>query len=155
MTTVPIAERLFTWPSDRPALIGSRCRDCRAVAFPVRAGCPRCGSVSLVDEELPRAGTVWAWTTQGFLPKAPYLGADKKDEFRPWVVASVELPGTVRVEAPLVGVTPSDVEVGLPVELTIVPLSKDAEGNDVMSFAFAPAGAVSTGDASSAGGTGD
>jgi hypothetical protein len=28
----------------------------------------------------------------------------------------------------------------LPVELAIVPLAQDADGNDIMSFAFAPAG---------------
>ena len=135
-----IAERLFTWPSDEPALIGSRCADCTAVTFPVSAGCPRCGSASLSDEVLPRTGTVWAWTTQGFLPKAPYLGADQPEAFRPWVVASVELTGALRVEAPLIGVTADDVEVGLPVELVIVPLAKDADGNRVLSFAFAPSG---------------
>ena len=136
----PIAERLFTWPSEAPALIGSRCAECAAITFPVANGCPRCGSASLSDEELPRTGTVWAWTTQGFLPKAPYLGADDKEGFRPWVVASVELPGALRVEAPLVGIKPDDVEVGLPVELAIVPLANDADGTEIMSFAFAPAG---------------
>lgn len=143
MSQRPIAERLFTWPSEAPALIGSRCADCSAITFPVANGCPRCGSASLSDEELPRAGSVWAWTTQGFLPKAPYLGADDKDGFRPWVVASVELPGALRVEAPLVGITPDDVEVGLPVELAIVPLAKDADGTEIMSFAFGPGGAGS------------
>ncbi|HVU72723.1 MAG TPA: OB-fold domain-containing protein [Mycobacteriales bacterium] len=142
MSQRPIADRLFTWPSGAPALIGSRCADCSAITFPVNNGCPRCGSATLADEELPRTGTVWAWTTQGFLPKAPYLGADKPEAFVPWVVASVELPGALRVESPLVGITADDVEVGLPVELTIVPLAQDADGTEVMSFAFAPAGST-------------
>ena len=142
MSQRPIADRLFTWPSEAPALIGSRCADCDAITFPVAPGCPRCGSASLSDEDLPRTGTVWAWTTQGFLPKAPYLGADDKEGFRPWVVASVELPGALRVEAPLVGITPDDVEVGLPVELAIVPLAQDADGTEIMSFAFGPGGSA-------------
>ena len=42
MARVPVAEGVFTWPSDEPALIGSRCVTCGNHMFPVQSGCPKC-----------------------------------------------------------------------------------------------------------------
>ena len=39
---VPIADGLFTWPSNDPRLLGSKCRDCGVVTFPAQSGCPAC-----------------------------------------------------------------------------------------------------------------
>ena len=36
---IPIAEGLYTWPSDEPQLIASRCKACGEVAFPAQSGC--------------------------------------------------------------------------------------------------------------------
>ena len=44
MARVPVAEGVFTWPSDDPRLIGSRCAACGIVTFPAQASCPRCAS---------------------------------------------------------------------------------------------------------------
>ena len=38
---VPVAEGVFTWPSDEPRLIGSKYTECRNVMFPTQAGCPK------------------------------------------------------------------------------------------------------------------
>ena len=43
-TRIPVAEGVFTFPSDDPQLIGSKCADCGMVTFPTQASCPRCGS---------------------------------------------------------------------------------------------------------------
>ena len=37
-----VAEGVFTYPSDEPRLIGSRCTNCGNHMFPVQSGCPRC-----------------------------------------------------------------------------------------------------------------
>ena len=71
----PIAEGLFTWPSNDPRLLGSRCRDCGVVTFPAQSGCPACCGEDTEQIELARRGTLWTWTIQGFLPnRPPYEG---------------------------------------------------------------------------------
>ena len=36
MTQIPVAEGIFTFPSDAPQLIGRRCRACGIVTFPAQ-----------------------------------------------------------------------------------------------------------------------
>lgn len=135
---VPVAERLFTWPAADPRLLGARCVPCSALTFPAADSCPRCGQTAMQDEELLAQGTLWTWTSQGFLPKAPYSGPQTDEAFTPWVVAVVELPGQLRLEALLVDCALEDCEVGLPVELRIIPWGVTSDGQDRVSFAFAP-----------------
>src|SRR5690348_10411572 len=111
---VPIADRLFTWPSEDPQLIASRCAECSCLTFPVSTGCPRCGSDQLADELLATTGTLWTWTSQGFLPKDPYSGPEQAGDFEPWGVGSVELTGQLRVEARLVGCRLDQLQIGMP-----------------------------------------
>ena len=51
-TATPLAEGLFTWPSDSPALIGTKCGSCGEVTFPSHYGCPRCASEDMTTIEL-------------------------------------------------------------------------------------------------------
>jgi uncharacterized protein len=75
-SSVAFAPDVFTWPSDAPQLIGGRCAGCGTVTFPVWPSCARCGSVEIEQHLLPRRGTLWTFTTQGFLPKEPYAGGE-------------------------------------------------------------------------------
>ena len=137
MAAVPIAEGLFTWPSDEPQLIGTRCGDCGIVTFPSQSSCPRCSSTAMAEHLLARRGRLWAWTTQGFPPPPPYAGPAGKD-FEPFGVGYVEL-GDVKVESRLTESDPDVLEQGMEVELVVVPFRTDEEGNEVMTFAFQPA----------------
>ncbi len=56
MARVPIAEGVFTWPSDEPQLIGSRCAACAIVMFPAQDSCPRCPSTEMAEHLLSRRG---------------------------------------------------------------------------------------------------
>lgn len=139
MGRTAIAEDLFSL-SDAPVLLGGRCRSCSALAFPLRAGCPRCGADDVERTELGDRGTLYSWTSQGFPPKAPFRGewAYADGEFRPWLVGLVELAG-LRVESLLVGVTPDQVRIGMPLRLVLVPFRTDEEsGDEVTTFAFTP-----------------
>src|SRR5215813_11607810 len=71
MARVPVAEGIFTWPSDEPRLIGSRCAACGIVTFPAQGSCPRCAATDMGEHLLARRGRLWAWTTQDFPPPAP------------------------------------------------------------------------------------
>lgn len=135
MPQVAIDERLFTWPSDDPALLGSRC-GCGVVTFPTQSNCPRCGA-DMEQVELPRRGTLWTYTTQGFRPKGPpegyYRGPESDEGFVPYFIGYVELSGHCRVESRLVG---DAFAIGDAMELVIVPFRTDDDGNELMTFAF-------------------
>lgn len=134
----PIAD-VFTWPSDDPSLIGSRCGACSAVTFPAQQRCPRCGRSEMAEELLPRRGRLVSWTTQGFPPVTPYAGDETGRNFEPFGVGLVQLDDVVRVESRLTESDPEKLDFDMDVELRIVPFYVDADGDQVLTFAFAPA----------------
>ena len=88
---IPIAEGLFTWPSNDPRLLGSRCGACGIVTFPAQKSCPACSGQSVQTIELERRGTLWTWTIQGFMPnRPPYAGPETPENFQPFGVGYVE-----------------------------------------------------------------
>jgi uncharacterized OB-fold protein len=134
---VPVAEGLFTGPPEAPRLIGSKCAACGVVAFPRQRSCPRCTSMDVAEHPLARRGTLWTWTIQCFPPKSPpYVPVDPGD-FEPYGVGYVELPGEVRVEARLTEADPERLEIGMPMELVLMPAPGGA-ASDVVTFAFRP-----------------
>tara|TARA_B100001996_G_scaffold259471_1_gene201864 strand:+ start:1167 stop:1592 length:426 start_codon:yes stop_codon:yes gene_type:complete len=134
---VPIEEGLFTWPSDEPKLIGSECQDCGAIVFPAQSGCPRCTSDNTQSKELGTRGSLWTWTIQGFPPKSPpFIG--EVDNFEPFGVGYVEIHDQVKVETRLTVAEKEKLSIGMEMELTFVPLYVDEDGNEVITFAFAP-----------------
>jgi len=136
---VPIEEGLFTWPSDSPQLIASRCTACGDLAFPRQHSCPACSSEAVEELLLSRRGKVWTWTIQHFPPPIPpYAGSGDRDSFVPYGVAYVELPEGIRVEARLTENDPEKLEIGMEMELVVVPFAEDDEGRECLTFAFAP-----------------
>lgn len=126
---VPVAEDLFTWPSDQPQLIASR-RDGQ-IAFPPEPGAPR--------HLLGRRGTLWSFTTQQFRPPAPpYDGNDTTETFVPYGIGYIELPGELMVEARLTESDPEKLSIGQVMELRVVPYTVRSDGTEVLTYAFAP-----------------
>lgn len=138
MSQVAFAPDVFTWPADEPRLIGGRCGECSAVTFPRQGSCARCGSVEVEQHLLPRRGTLWTFTTQEFLPKEPYAGGETMETFRPYGVGIVQLGDEVRVEARLTVADPEQLQIGMDLELAIVPFRVEPDGTEVLTFAFAP-----------------
>lgn len=132
-----LAPEISTWPAEDPQLIGSGCGTCGATVFPVQDHCPKCSSAEMSEVLLPRRGTVIAWTTQGFPPGAPYAGPTGKD-FVPFGVGLVQLGDVIRVEGRLTENDPEKLTFGQEVELTMIPFTTDADGNEVVTFAFQP-----------------
>ena len=138
MRQVPIAEGVFTWPSDDPQLIGSRCSQCGIVTFPAQESCPRDASTDMREHLLDRRGRLWAWTTQDFPPPSPpYSGPTGKD-FVPFGVGLVQLDDVIRVEGRLTENDPKKLQFGMELELTMIPFTTDDEGNELVTFAFQP-----------------
>ncbi|GFG72550.1 Zn-ribbon domain-containing OB-fold protein [Mycolicibacter senuensis] len=134
-----LAPDISTWPAENPQLIASRCGDCDATVFPAQPHCPKCSGDQMTQELLPRNGTLVAWTTQGFPPGPPYLGPTGKD-FVPFGVGLVQLGDVIRVEGRLTENDPDKLQFGMPVEFTMVPFATDADGDEIVTFAFRPTG---------------
>jgi len=131
----PVAEGLIAGTAAEPRLIGSACRACGTVTFPRQASCPRCTSENTEERLLGRRGTLWTWTIQCFPPKSPPYAVPPGEDFEPYGVGYVELPGEVRVEARLTVSDPERLRIGMPMELTLVAAPGDA---GTVTFAFRP-----------------
>ena len=137
---VLVAEGVFTWPSDEPQLIGSHFPESGVTVFPRASACPKTASRVVEDVLLPRRGTLWSWTIQGFPPKnPPYIGTESPKDFVPYGVGYVQLADEVIVEARLTVNDPAQLQIGMEMELVVVPFTTDAEGRQVLTYAFAPA----------------
>ena len=140
---VPVDDSLFTWPSDEPELIGSRCTDCGVMTFPRQSFCPRCTGDGMEDARFARRGTLWTFTTQEFPPPSPPYTGPTGAAFVPYGVGYVELAGEVKVETRLT--TTQGLRVGMDMELVLMPFRTDADGNEVVTFAFRPVDGASPG----------
>lgn len=136
---VPIAEGLFTWPAERPALLGSRCNDCGIANFPAAKSCSACSGENVSIEELPGRGTLWTYTIQRFMPKPPYNSGETPETFQPYGVGYLELPGGVRVEGRLTENDPQKLHIGMEMDVVFEPYRVEENGDEVISFFFQPA----------------
>jgi uncharacterized protein len=76
----------------RTALAGGRCRECGAVVYPMPIVCYQCQSDLLESHDLPRRGVLASFTTIRVSTSRPV----------PYSVGYVDLPGDVRLLAPLI-----------------------------------------------------
>jgi uncharacterized OB-fold protein len=120
MTEIAFAPDVFTWPSDEPQLIGGRCGQCSAVTFPAWPSCARCGSTEVEE---------------------PYASGETNETFTPYGIGMVQLGDEVRVEGRLTESDPAKLEIGMELELVIIPFRTDDDGTVVMTYAFAPVAA--------------
>jgi uncharacterized OB-fold protein len=133
-----VDDRVIAEGPTGPNLLGSRCRKCGNVSFPVQSSCPRCTSDEMHEEKLPREGRLWSFTVQGFPPPSPPYRGPVGDQFVPFGVGYVELPGAVRVETRLTESDPERLHIGDEMRLVLVPLTRDEDGTEVIGFAFEP-----------------
>ena len=130
---VAVDDTLWADGPDGPQLLGAREKATGQIVFPARPGNDRYETVPLARE-----GTLWTWTVQRFLPGGLYQGPGDARSFVPYAVGYVELPGQVRVEARLTESDPSKLKIGMTMRLVVEAFAKDAEGRDLLTYAFAP-----------------
>ena len=136
--TVPIAEGLFTWPSNDPRLLGSKCQACGVVIFPAQSSCPACSSTDTKNIEMERRGKLWTYTIQGFLPnRPPYEGPETAATFKPFGVGYVELADQTRVQTRIKTRDVSKLKIGMEMEL-VVEKYMERDGKDVIAYFFQP-----------------
>ncbi|GDY28984.1 hypothetical protein GTS_06170 [Gandjariella thermophila] len=94
-----------------------RCGACGRLRHPPGPMCPACGSTSPEYLVAAGRGEVYSYVVHHH---PPMPGRET-----PFVVALVELPEGVRVLGELLDVPPDDVRVGMPVEVTFLPVDDD------------------------------
>jgi uncharacterized OB-fold protein len=130
---VMVRPGLFT-DGTAPTLLGSRCAACGAHHFPRHDTCPYCSVEDPAPMEFTGPGTLWAWTAITAAPPG-YSGEI------PYGVGIVELPEGIRIIGRLTESDPATLAAGQAMELRVVPLHADADGNEVVTYAFSPVGA--------------
>ena len=131
---VPLRGGIFRIPETadgKPVLLGSRCPECGAHYFPQRYICIACGHEGLDQVELSGRGKVWTYTIAGQTPPGSLIEA-------PYALAVVELPEKVAIRSILTDVDVDAVRVGMDVEIKLVKMKEDDDGNDVVSYMFRP-----------------
>ncbi len=135
MATRPIAEGLFT-QGPKPRLVGGRNKADGRIVFPLPSG-PEAERFDVV--ELKTEGTLWSFTVQRFRPKSPpYAGPDDEHSFKPYALGYVELPGEVIVESRIATDNFAALRVGQPMRLVTQAFGHDADGAEIVTFAFEP-----------------
>ena len=65
-------------------------------------------------------------------------GQTDPEKFKPFGIGYVELPGETKVETRLTESDPTKLAEGMEMELTLEPVGKDEDGNDIVTYAFKP-----------------
>lgn len=135
---VPVAAGLFEGTGARTRLLGTRCTGCATVYFPRAQACrnPACPRGPLDDVALPREGRLYSYTVQAYRPPPLF----RMDGWAPYALGLVDLPGGLRVMGMLTGCSSEDIRIGMPVAVTTGVLYRDAQGREVLTYQFCPAG---------------
>ncbi len=133
----PIVEGLFTWPSDQPKLIASRCKSCNLYAFPKSSVCqnPTCSKEDVEEVTLGSKGKLWSYTYEFYEPPPPFRS---KQPFAPYGIGLVELPEGIRVLGMLTDCSLEDLRLDMDVELVIETQYEDELGNEFLTWKFRP-----------------
>lgn len=108
----------FFWDALREhRLLIQRCGDCGTLRHPPRPMCPRCNSLTWDTIESSGRGTVYSFVMPQY-PEYPWF------EY-PYVVALIELDEGTRLVSNLCDVSPGDVTIGMPVEVSFAEFDDD------------------------------
>jgi uncharacterized OB-fold protein len=109
--------------SGRATLIGGRCAECGAEMFPRMPVCSSCMSETILAQEMPRRGTLYAFST---------VHVTAKKWRKPMRIGYVDLPNGARVFTHLDG---DDLAIGDEVDVGVGIVGEDEEG-PIKSFVF-------------------
>ena len=121
----PIASGLWS-DETQPHLLAGQSADGR-IFFPIPEGD---SGKNLEVIKLSRTGTLWSFTRQDFKPKPPY---DGPEEFSPFLLGYVELPGEIIVESYIIDTTLEELKIGMALEFVITPFDEKRS-----TYAFRP-----------------
>lgn len=139
---VLVGENLFklpSSPSEKPHLIGNKCRSCGEMFFPSRVCCRHCSSEDMEEILFNPIGKLYSFTT--LRVKTPHSIVPV-----PYMVGLVELEGGEKVRTLLTDCDQSSLEIGMAMELVIETIGQSLEpmanvevGTDIIGWKFRPA----------------
>jgi len=136
---VPIVEGLFTWTSDDPRLIVSRCKKCKTVWFPAYPFCPNpnCEKVreNIEKIELNKRGTLYSYSHQRYPPPPPFRYETKEGKFEPYALGMVDFPEGIRIWGIITRM--ENLKIGMEVETAVGKLYEDEE-NEYITWMWKP-----------------
>lgn len=125
---VPLVDYLVL--DDPPHLRAHECTSCGARFFDRRNACAACENDSFKDVDVPREGTLRAFTIVALA--APGVKV-------PFVAGVVDCDGTsVRGNVINVEPDPEHVTLGMRVKLATYPIGTDDDGTEAVAFGFEP-----------------
>ena len=132
-----LAPEISTWPDENPQLIGSQCGELWRHDVPRQERCPRCSAGGMSEVPLPRRGTWWPGPPRASRPERPTPVRPARISSRSgwaWFSSATWCASRAR----LTENDPEKLKWGMDVELTMVPFATDADGNEIVTFAFQP-----------------
>jgi len=135
--SVPLHEGLFTWPSDNPRLIASKCVACGRVSFPRRDYCnnPRCPRGEIQEIRLSNRARLFSYTIMMYPGQPPF---EKIHAKVPYGIGVLELPEGVCILGLLSTIEKSELRLGLEMEMFIDRLCTNDDGRDVVTYRYRP-----------------
>lgn len=142
---IPVIEGLFAELPGGPRLLGSRCASCATPYFPRSPVChnPDCDESRMEDAAFGPRGVLYSCAVQNYPPPPP---ARYDEPYQPYAVGMVDLAEGLRVLGRIATDDLSKLHGGMPVELIVDRLYRDADGNDVVTWQFRPADAAARGN---------
>ncbi|MCU1450651.1 MAG: hypothetical protein JWP02_2821 [Acidimicrobiales bacterium] len=116
----PIATRDTAWWFDgwnRNELLIQRCDGCGRLRHPPQPRCAGCGSPEWTSVKASGRGQLFSYIVSHHPPVDGFEA--------PFVVAVVELAEGTRLVSNVIGASPEDLYVGMPLELDFVPVEPD------------------------------
>lgn len=135
---IPIVQGVFTWPSDEPRFIASRCKKCGTVSFPKSPVCrnPKCKNKTDVEETLlTRRGKLLSYTLVCYPPPPPFVSPQP---FVPFPIGEVQFPEGIAIMGQMTGCQYENLEIGMDVEMVVDKLFQDDQGDEVVGWKFRP-----------------
>jgi len=140
MTTdkqILVGNGLFTWPSDKPHLIGTHCKSCGDYFFPKSFTChnPKCKVKEIEEVLLSRRGKVVGYSVMRYQPPPPYV-VSKVKKYEPIPIVEVALPEGVNIIGSVEDCSPEQLSIGMEVELVTGPLYTNEQGEQIIGWMF-------------------
>ncbi len=130
-SSVPAVWRRYP---QRYRLVGNKCETCGNYYFPPKTVCPVCRRKGkLVEYQFSGKGRIESYTVV-------YTPPDGMEDQAPYVLAIIKLDEGPMLTAQVVDVEPSEVKIGMPVELVFRRISEDGDSGLISyGYKFRPA----------------
>ena len=127
---VPVREGLFTWPSEHPKILVSKCSVCGELAFPQQDFCPECCTETMQPAVLSDKGKLISFSGMATAPPG-FKGTV------PYTVGVVEFPEGIRILGLTTEKTVESLTAGMKVEV-IIDTAFVEENKEFVTYKYKP-----------------